>query len=265
MIRNLIKRLRPNKPNRDAASNTVSLGEARIPNGHRVYVIGDIHGRADLLAPLHSKIDEDARSTNNAIHIVYLGDYVDRGLQSRQVIDCIAGFDIQGATRIELMGNHEEVMLAFIEDPVGHADWLDFGGDATLLSYGVETSGDRSRSETLRTIADDLQNQLPATHLDFLNNLQDSYQLGDYLFVHAGIDPRQPLSQQSTRSLRWMREPFLSNERRYEKVIVHGHTVVDKPQFRHNRIAIDTGAYYSGRLSCLVLEDLEFRMLPTAS
>lgn len=244
-------------------SPPISLADAALPLGQRAYIIGDIHGRADLLASLLKTITQDAQSGPEHRFLIYLGDYVDRGPHSREVVDLILKAPLKGFTQVHLMGNHEEFLLRFLQAPEQSAAWLEYGGKETLLSYGVSVPLGVLTPAKLKLAAAGLQEALPKEHLLFYERLQDSYELGDFFFTHAGIAPHKPLHRQVGEDLRWMREPFLSHTQPYTKIIVHGHSITDTPEFHANRIAIDTGAYHSGRLSCLVLERNTRRVLQT--
>lgn len=267
MLQGLLDRWRRRRSSGEAGAGDarVTVEDAAVPDEHRVYVVGDIHGRADLLADLIARIAADAGRYPDAVkQIVYLGDYVDRGPHSRQVIDAVLDAALPGFSRIALMGNHEEAMLAFLVDPVDNAEWVGpFGGAATLLSYGVALAPGVPTPERLRQAADALEEALPARHRQFLEDLADRHALGDFLFVHAGIDPGRPLADQRPQDLRWIREPFLSRREPLEKVVVHGHTITETAEYHPNRIALDTGAYFSDRLTCLVLDGRKKTLLPT--
>lgn len=246
-------------------STRITLDQAALPDGHRAYVIGDIHGRADLLSELLDRIGRDTASAATQDHLIYLGDFVDRGHQSRDVIDIVLAAEFPGVERVALMGNHEDAMMAFLDDPMSGTDWLSFGGDATLLSYGVPMAAGVPTAARLKEAAQGLDEALPVPHRRFLAELEDWHVLGDYMFVHAGIDPNRSLKRQRPRDLRWIRQPFLGHTGLYEKIIVHGHNITDTPEFHSNRIGIDTGAYYSGCLTCLVLEGNERRVIQTGT
>jgi serine/threonine protein phosphatase 1 len=224
----------------------------RIPNGVRIYAVGDVHGRIDLLEQVLSRIDADqAAYPARSIH-VFLGDYVDRGPSSRQVLDRLIERSRTQKT-IALKGNHEAMIAQFLENPDVLDQWRRFGGLETLISYGLEPSMRNDALERVR-LAGALDHALPAEHRAFLLGLVPSFMCGDYFFVHAGVRPGIPLSRQQEHDLLWIRNDFLVHEEDYSKIIVHGHSPVLLPEVRPNRINIDTGAYVTGRLSCLVLE-----------
>ena len=233
-----------------------------LPIGHRLYCIGDIHGRLDLLQDVHKKIALDALEFEGRKILVYLGDYVDRGLHSKQVIDCLLANYFPDFETIFLLGNHEQVLLQFLlgnDDAIAH-DWFRFGGLSTLLSYGVNVRGIPTAKD-LPGLRVELTGKLPSTHLDFFEHLALNYEIGGYYFVHAGIKPKVKLHLQRPEDMLWIREEFLNSDNFHGKVIVHGHTVTEEPEIRHNRIGIDTGAYISEKLSCAVFEAIGCRFL----
>ncbi|MFC1720148.1 metallophosphoesterase family protein [Pseudomonadota bacterium] len=240
-------------------------GERSIPRveaGHRIYSIGDIHGRFDLLQELHRMIAEDAANFEGGKTLVYLGDYIDRGLWSREVIDDLLESPLNGFESVYLLGNHEQTLLDFLEQPKIAAGWLSWGGRETLVSYGVDLPLNISR-EKLAAIRDEFEGRLPVEHLEFFRNMQLMHVSGDYLFVHAGIRPGKPIQEQSNADLLWIREDFTESRMQHDFVVVHGHTISEEVVFRPNRIGIDTGAYATGVLTCLVLEGEERRLLQT--
>lgn len=232
-----------------------SESAGRVPDGTVVYAIGDVHGRLDLLAALEVRIrqDADTRAAGRRV-IVCLGDYVDRGYESRGVIEHLMAPPPDGFERVCLKGNHEDFMLHFLDDASVGGSWFANGGVETLMSYGVELpagGADPARAETIR---DELSARLPAEHRAFLEALSLVHREGDYLFVHAGIRPGVSVADQDPHDLMWIRGDFLNDPRDHGLVVVHGHTVEPEPQVRANRIGIDTGAYATGRLTALVLE-----------
>lgn len=227
--------------------------------GRLVYAVGDVHGRYDRLAELLALIarDSDARAPAAAPVLVFLGDYVDRGPDSARVLSTLVWLRRHGGFEVHaLMGNHERAMLDFLADPVATKVWMRWGGDATLASYGVAAPGEDAPDADFARARDDLLDQLPVAHLRLLEALAPIATIGDYAFVHAGIRPGVPLRRQEEADLLWIREEFLDDEQRHEKVIVHGHTWVDaEPVLRPNRIGVDTGAYSTGVLTAVRLED----------
>jgi len=227
----------------------------RVPPETRVYAIGDIHGRVDLLRDMHQMIHEDAYAWQAPRNVVvYVGDYIDRGPHSREVIDLLIEEPLPGFERVHLMGNHEDSLLRFLVDIEIAPVWLTYGGTATLQSYGVRPPRG-GREDELRRAQDLLARHLPAAHLRFYRGLGISHVEGDYFFVHAGVRPGVPLPEQTDQDLVWIRDEFLRSEERFEKKVVHGHTPVPRPDFRDNRINLDTGAYATGRLTAAVFED----------
>ncbi len=235
-----------------------------VPAGTRVYAVGDIHGRADLLEALLEQIEADAARHPEAVkRLIYLGDYVDRGPASSAVIDMVLHDGPPGFEVVPLMGNHEEMMLRFLEDIAVGRTWMMNGGDATLLSYGVEPPSMFAGTPLVRHAQQQFAERLPARHKTFLDGLALSHTQGDYLFVHAGVRPGVPLDEQRAEDLLWIRDEFLDSDRDFGKVVVHGHSITLDPDFRPNRIGIDTGAYRSHQLTCLVLEGTERLLLTT--
>ncbi|HZS81835.1 MAG TPA: metallophosphoesterase family protein [Stellaceae bacterium] len=233
----------------------------RVDAGSRVYAVGDIHGRADLLRALRQMIHEDAYAAQAPRNVVvYLGDYVDRGDASRAVIDCLLDERLPGFEEVHLLGNHEDSMLRFLTDlEIGPA-WLAYGGAATLCSYGVAPP---TSERELARAQDELHRKLPQRHLDFLRRLKLSHCEGDYFFVHAGARPGVSLAAQAPEDMLWIRDEFLRSDAEFGKVVVHGHTITDLPEVKRNRIGIDTGAFASGTLTCLALWDADWKFLQT--
>jgi serine/threonine protein phosphatase 1 len=221
-----------------------------------VYAVGDVHGRADLLAQLLSEIDADlkAHPSPQAVH-VFLGDYIDRGPDSRQVLDLLIARSQRHET-IFLKGNHEVLVEEFLRDSESFAIWRDVGGIDTLLSYGIRPPPNPDANE-LAMLARRLAEVLPPAHRQFFRHLRRSFICGDFFFVHAGVRPGVPLSQQADEDLFWIRDEFLDSEKEFGKIIVHGHNPVMEVEFHSNRINIDTGAFVTGRLSCLRIESDE--------
>ncbi len=236
----------------------------RVPPGRRVYAVGDIHGRIDLLRRLNARIRADADAARaDSSAVVYLGDYVDRGACSRDVLDCLIEDPIPGFETVRLLGNHEAFLLEFLDDPARGDIWVYNGGDATLRDYGVDPENPEFRAGGWKGLRDRFLEVLPERHLDFLRGLPLTHIEGDYVFVHAGIRPGVPLEKQERRDLLWIREGFLDCEDDLGKVVVHGHTPSKGIQVRPNRIGIDTGAWMSDTLTCVVLHDGERAFIQT--
>jgi serine/threonine protein phosphatase 1 len=232
----------------------------RVPEGVRIYAIGDIHGRSDLLDALRERIDADAARQPASYPIeIYLGDYIDRGPASRSVIEQLAT-DESGRRRIFLKGNHDPLIADFIKSPSILETWQHIGGLETLISYGIRPTIN-ANAATQSRLAADLDRVLPDNHRRFLSHLRPSFECGDFFFVHAGVRPGIALNKQRDEDLLWIRQDFLLCEEDFGKTIVHGHTPVSDPDVRSNRINIDTGAYATGRLTCLVLEGETIRFI----
>jgi serine/threonine protein phosphatase 1 len=235
-----------------------------VPEDTRVYAIGDVHGRVDLLNDLHGRIVEDARQNPRPRRVVvYVGDYVDRGLQSRGVIDTLIEQPLDGFEAVHLKGNHEAMMLQFLADPRAGSGWLEIGGNATLLSYGVKPKEEQSLLKRLAEAQEQLQRNLPPAHRTFLEGLKLHHTEGDFLFVHAGLKPRVALEAQRERDLLWIRDDFLDSSFDHGKTVVHGHSISWEPEVKDNRINVDTGAFASGVLTCLVLDGPDVAFLQT--
>ncbi len=229
-----------------------------VPPGTRLYAIGDIHGRADLLRRIHRLIYEDAcHAQAGRKVVVYLGDYIDRGPDSRGVIDLLIHDPIPGCESVHLKGNHDDCLTRFLVDPKIARLWLSHGGDATLRSYGVAPPCFPWDFRDIRRAQQALRRALPAEHMAFFRGLRSAYTEGDYLFVHAGIRPGVPLALQTERDMLWIGEKFLDSHRDHGKIVVHGHSITAGPDVRQNRIGVDSGAYATGKLTCLILEGTE--------
>lgn len=225
-----------------------------VPDGTTVYAVGDIHGRLDLLQELEDRIVADAARRDGARRVlVYLGDYVDRGYESRGVIEHFLAGGPPDFERVFLMGNHEDYMLRFLSDPSVARSWFANGGIETLMSYGVVAGGVGGTDADAARVQAEFRDAVPETHRTFIAGLPVSHREGDYLFVHAGIRPGVELEKQDPEDLKWIRSDFLNDKRDYGLVVVHGHTVEDKPVDRPNRVGIDTGAYATSRLTSVVL------------
>ena len=221
---------------------------ASLPAGRRVYAVGDVHGQLEKLRALHAAIAADLASRPVAApSLVHLGDYLDWGPDSAGVVTLLAsGPPIAGVPTVNLAGDHEQMLLDALDgDAPAATDWLHSGGDAALASWGVDPTTPRG----------EWADRLPPAHLAFLRGLAQRHRAGGYLFVHAGLRPGVKIADQSRQDMQSIREPFLSTERDFGVVIVHGHTVAATPVVRFNRVGVDTGAGLGGKLSCVVLED----------
>jgi serine/threonine protein phosphatase 1 len=212
-----------------------------------IYVVGDIHGRADLLRRLHEQIEKDwrARPAERRLEI-YLGDYVDRGPDSAAVIAMLRA-RAERCKVMALSGNHEAMLLRFLDGRISDREWLDWGGAATALSYGVNPSREPILSAAI-------SRAVPLEHVRFLRALRSSFRYGPYFFAHAGVMPNRTLEEQVPDDLLWIRRPFLDHSGPFGAIVVHGHTPNSEPEFRPNRINLDTGAYATHRLSCLRID-----------
>lgn len=235
------------------------LGHASTPEGMRIYAIGDVHGCDDLLARVHAKIVEDVRArAPDDYRIIHIGDYVDRGPNSAGVVDRLMKLARDNPKVICLKGNHEAMMLEFLDDPAARG-FLGNGGLETTRSYGVKLPWPKSMEPS--AVRDELARAIPRDQLTFLSALKLSVRFGDYFFCHAGIRPQVALNKQREDDLLWIRYDFLDDRREHEAVIVHGHTPKDAPEVKPNRINIDTGAFVTGRLTCVVLDNSGYRFL----
>lgn len=239
---------------------------AVVPAGTVVYAIGDLHGRDDLLAQMHAGVLHDAagRAATRRV-LVYLGDYFSRGRDSQAVVERVLDWRPAGWEVIALRGNHEDLIQRYLAgDPRPGKHWLDFGGVTALENYGLPLADANARdAATLETLRKRLLTGLPERHRHFLENLCLSHREGGYFFVHAGVLPGVPLEQQTARDLVWIRNRFCASRLDHGAVVVHGHCITPEPVVRANRIGIDTGAYRSGILTCLVLEDAARGFLQT--
>ncbi|MDB5693191.1 MAG: serine/threonine protein phosphatase [Alphaproteobacteria bacterium] len=242
------------------------VGEGGGPRGKagaRAYAIGDIHGRLDLLDGLLRQVEEDiAGRRPKKTYIVFLGDLIDRGPDSAGVVERLRTWRPRYGRPIFLGGNHEEVLLRILGgDATILPDWLKFGGAECARSYGIDVEALRRMEDAAAVEA--VRAKVPRPHREFLENFADTFRFGDYLFVHAGIRPGIAVEEQDRQDLRWIREPFLGDAKEHGFVVVHGHTIVAEVDQRPNRIAIDTGAYHSGVLTALGIEEEERWLLST--
>ncbi len=225
----------------------------RLPPGIRVYAIGDVHGRSDLLKIQLAQIAADERSYPCLRSVlVFLGDYIDRGPDSKGTIDLLLTCE-RTREAVFLKGNHEIFVRRFLDFPQSLDDWRRLGGLETLVSYGLKPVLSRGQSD-YEKLSRELREALPDRHLGFIDALQVSFTCGDFFFVHAGVRPGVTLRNQIEADLLWIRDDFLHYDRPFERYIVHGHTPVAAPDVRSNRANLDTGAFATGRLSCIMIE-----------
>jgi serine/threonine protein phosphatase 1 len=233
------------------------------PEDVRIYAVGDIHGRLDLLSACLSRIDEDLAKNNSGRSIqVFLGDYIDRGPSSRQTVDRL----IERSSHHEcvfLKGNHEQLALRSLTDISVFPNWLHFGGLETLVSYGIRATTSTERRDVLAAQTA-FQNAMPSSHLNFFASLKTHFCCGSYFFAHAGVKPGVELSKQGEQDLLWIRDEFLSSRADFGMIVVHGHTPARRVDARSNRINIDTGAYASELLTCLVLSGSQLSIIDSS-
>lgn len=234
---------------------------ALAPPGVALYAIGDIHGRSDLLSALLRKIDEDAADLDpqTSRELIFLGDYVDRGADSLGVLDLILEANRRPSpwSSTALKGNHEQALLAFLDDPEVWPLWSEFGARETLAAYGVVPPAPGSAEDDWARASREMNHALPPAHRALLRSLPLTAERGDYLCVHAGVRPGLPLEAQTEQDLLWIRDDFLRHGRRLAKVIVHGHTPAEEAYVGAHRIGLDTGAYATGRLTAVKLMGAE--------
>lgn len=226
----------------------------KLPDGVRIYAISDIHGCTHLLEPMLRVIDADvARSKPRHAIEVFLGDFIDRGPDSRSTLDILVKRS-QRANTVFLKGNHEALLAKVLRSPDLLDDWLRVGGAQTLMSYGVSLPHPAMEKEERIALLRQFARALPAGHIEFLRNLRLSFTCGDFFFVHAGVRPGVPLRDQREADLLWIRDEFLRSDERFSKYIVHGHTPVRCAELLPNRANIDTGAYATGNLTLMSIQ-----------
>jgi serine/threonine protein phosphatase 1 len=235
------------------SSSKTKRRKPRLPDGVRIYAISDIHGCADLLQQMFTVIDKDLTTVGSMrpIH-VFLGDYIDRGPDSCRTIELL----IERGRRHEsvfLKGNHEAFLSDVLKEPTQLEQWKQFGGLQTLTSYGLRPSLNPDAAEQAELVQQ-LASRIPPHQQQFFAGLRLRFVCGDFFFVHAGVKPGVPLARQEEHDLLWIREEFLQSEEHFGKYIVHGHTPVQEPDIRFNRVNIDTGAYATGNLTLLSLQ-----------
>jgi len=234
-----------------------------LPPGVRIYAIGDIHGHLDLLNELLARIADD-RSSRPAIRpvSVFLGDYIDRGPSSRETIDRLIEH-AEANESVFLKGNHEQIAISCLRDRGLFERWMRLGGLETLMSYGI-TPGASSDDRQIVRLQAAFHEALPQSHFRFFRDLQSSFAMGDYFFAHAGVKPDIPLSRQKESDLLWIRQEFLSSRGDFGKIVIHGHTPVRDIEVAPNRINVDTGAFATGRLTCLVIDESSLSVIDTS-
>ena len=240
-----------NKPPQQAGD--LGKSSATLENGQIVYAIGDIHGRADLLLRLLDLIDEDSQGEVGEKHLVFLGDYIDRGFQSRQVIDILLGDRIEPYRPHFIKGNHEDALLSFLSDPTYGPRWASYGGRETMVSYDVKPPKSLSLNAEWQQAHEAFLKAFPTTHHRFFLSLNTAARIGGYGFVHAGLRPGRSLEDQNDHDLMWIRDEFLHDRSEFDVMVVHGHTPTDHPYHDNRRINVDTGAYFTGRLTAAKL------------
>jgi serine/threonine protein phosphatase 1 len=235
-----------------------------LPAGLRIYAVGDIHGRLDLLDELLSRVNADVALRPTARPVfVFLGDYIDRGPSSRETIDRL--IELGGMNEcVFLKGNHEQIAIKCLSDPSLFDRWMRLGGVETLVSYGV-APGNMAHGRQIVELQSAFHGALPQAHFRFFRDQQTSFACGDFFFAHAGVKPRVELSRQAENDLLWIRGEFLSSNEDFGKIVVHGHTPTRGIEVRPNRINIDTGAFATGRLTCLVIEESSLAVIDTVS
>lgn len=246
-----------------ARTKVITPATPAVPPGTVAWAVGDIHGRLDLLLPLVEAMAADLHESRaERKMIIFLGDYIDRGPDSRGVLRLLSGLSrSQGVEWRFLKGNHEQAMLEFLDDPSAGARWCEYGGDRALWSWGLRVPELAHRTEAWARVAADLRHRLTKREADFLETLELSVTVGDYFFSHAGARPGLALDRQSPQDLMWIRQPFLNSRTAFECMVVHGHTPTPAVHADQRRIGIDTKAYDSGVLSALRLEGRERTLL----
>lgn len=236
------------------SKGALSPAVGAVPDGCRIYAIGDIHGRLDLLDLLLERIEQDDAGRGSAdTQLIFLGDLIDRGPDSAQVVERLLDLSRHGGRVRLLLGNHEEVFLKALAGEEGAMQFfVRIGGKETILSYGVTEI--EYRAADYAALTEILRASVPQSHIDFLDRFEDLIKIGDYAFVHAGIRPGIPLAEQPPEALRWIRKEFLSHHGPLEKIVVHGHTIAEEVEEIGWRIGIDTGAFASGKLTAMAFE-----------
>lgn len=261
VMRKIINWLSNYRTNQQGLAKRRRIDLGTFTQSFPVYAIGDVHGRFDLLKQAETKIADDIVSSGKDGLVVLLGDFIDRGPSSAQIINhLLVKSDIK---RLPLVGNHEDLFLRYLERPEKHTRWLQLGGEQTLASYGIDVHSTSFRQTHVKgRLKALLAEAIPETHKRFLASLPISLKIGNILFVHAGIRPGVPLEEQSDEDMIWIREPFLSmGPQLKDLLVIHGHTTTDLPDHGPQRIGVDTGAIHTGRLTVLRVEGDESRLV----
>jgi serine/threonine protein phosphatase 1 len=236
-----------------------------LVGGELVYAVGDIHGCYGLMKDVLAGIaaDSAARACGRRPILIFLGDYVDRGPASAEVMEALVWLRRREDLEVHLLkGNHEQALLGFLDEPERGGPWLAFGGAETLTAYGVAPPAEADGPEALMRARDALLARMPASHLKLLQELETMVVVGDYAFVHAGVRPGTPLQAQAENDLLWIRKGFVDQPGPFGKIIVHGHTWLgERPQLTEHRLGLDTGAYATGVLTAARIEDQEVELL----
>jgi serine/threonine protein phosphatase 1 len=236
-----------------------------LTGGELVYAVGDIHGCYGLMKDVLARLAGDyaARARGRRPILIFLGDYVDRGPASAEVLEALVWLRRRGDLEVHLLkGNHEQALLGFLAAPERGGPWIAFGGAETLAAYGVTPPAEDDPPEAFVRARDELLDRMPASHLKLLLELETMVLVGDYAFVHAGVRPGTPLSQQEENDLLWIRRGFVDQPGPFGKIIVHGHTwLSERPQLTEHRLGLDTGAYATGVLTAARIEDREVELI----
>lgn len=245
--------------------SNIALGEAQTPQDTRIYAIGDVHGYLDLLFKIHDLISDDLAHNPIKHHkIIHLGDYIDRGPNSKGCIQYLINLMASNEHVLCLKGNHEEKLIRFLDDPIKTAhSFLTYGGAECVLSYGVQPVQLPVSDKQMLAFRDQLLQSIPRSHIEFIGELLFSHIEGDYLFAHAGVRPGIAIDAQSNHDLMSIRNDFISYGGLFEKVIVHGHTPHHPIEIKQNRINADTMAYTTQELTAVVLEGNQYRIIAT--
>ncbi len=242
---------------------SIRLNQSSTPDNMRIYAIGDVHGYLNLLETLHQKIDIDLKKHPvNKYRIIFVGDYIDRGPDSAGCVEYLVNLLADNSNVICLKGNHEDKLEQFLIKPADVADsFFTYGGADCATSYGVDMTGYNGTTDEKLQKCAELGEKIPKHHREFYSRLPATVTYGDYLFTHAGVRPGIALDQQSEHDLIWIRYDFISHQSLYDKVIVHGHTPAYPMEILPNRINVDTHAYHTSVLSCIVLEGTDYRVI----